>query len=224
MDSRAVRSAVFAAVSFALAYSARAETESQTQAVIRGTGKDVTIVYRSSTKAAPLARALAEEDPLGEAIQMKSRGASDESVISHLLLHRAEIPPVVAADAVGQFRKAGVGQPVIAFLSTLAAVDIGETGEGGEIVAAPMTGIGPGYATGMDWAAAGYPMGGYYGAGGYFGLGGRFGRGGHFGAHGHPFVHGPKLFDHFFPPRVMHHGNMPTRAAVNAAPSRMRMR
>ncbi len=164
---------------------------------------------------------------------MKSRGASDESVISHLLLHRADIPPVVGADVLWQLRKAGAGQPVIAFLSTLAAVDIGETGEGGEVVAAPMTGIGPGYAADMGWAAAGYPTGGYYGTGGYFGAGGlfgsgaRFGRGGHFGLHVHPFVHGPKLFGHFFPPRgpmVVHHGGMPTRAAVNAAPSRMRMR
>jgi hypothetical protein len=235
MDSRAVRSAVFAAVSLALGYPARAGTESQTRAVIRGTGKDVTIVYRSGTKAAPLARASAEENPLGEAVQMKSRGASDESVISYLLLHRADIPPVVAAEAVRQLRKAGAGQPVIAFLSTLGAVDIGETGEGSEIVAAPMTRIGPGYAADMDWAAAGYPMGGYYGTGGHFGpgglfgSGGRFGRGGHFGSHGHPFFffHASKLFGRFFPlrrPMLVHQGHMPTRAAVNAAPSRMRAR
>ena len=223
MNSRAVRSVVFAEISLALGSPARGETEPQTRAVIRGTGNDVTIVYRSGTRATPPAPVAAEESSLGEAIEMKRHGASDETVISHLRLHRADMPPLVAADAITQLRKAGAGQPVIAFLSALAAVDIGETGEGGEIVAAPMTSIGPGYAADVDWAAAGYPMDGYYGPGGYSGSGGRFGRGGHFGSHGHPFFHGPKLLSHFFPPgrpMPVHHGHM----AMHAAPSHMRTR
>jgi hypothetical protein len=78
-------------------------------------------------------------------------------------------------------RKAGAGDPVIAFLSSNAAVDIGATAEDGvgpiqEIPApgAPYAGAYP------DLVSSGYP---FYGAGGYGGYGGYAGYGhrGHFG-------------------------------------------
>jgi hypothetical protein len=112
---------------------ARGDTPSRTRVTIRGTGSDV-VIERS---AAPAARRVAEAaavsaGPLGEAIRLKARGAGDTAVISYLRTHQDELPPVVDSEDVKQLRKAGAGKSVVAYLATVAAVDIGETGEGGE--------------------------------------------------------------------------------------------
>jgi hypothetical protein len=131
-------SRAFAASAFLLVLStlvpvsaARGDTPSRTRVTIRGTGSDV-VIERS---AAPAARRVSEAaavsaGPLGEAIHLKARGASDTAVISYLRVHEAELPPVVDSEDVKLLRKAGAGKGVVAYLATVAAVDIGETGEG----------------------------------------------------------------------------------------------
>ena len=68
--------------------------------------------------------------PLGEAIRLKAQGATDTAVIAYLHAHEAKLPPVVDSEDVKKLRKAGAGKSVVAYLATVAAVDIGETGEG----------------------------------------------------------------------------------------------
>ena len=82
--------------------------------------------------------------PLGEAIRLKAGGAGDASVIAYLQAHAAELPPVIDSEDVKQLRKAGAGKNVVAFLATVAAVDIGETGEGHEaaVVSGPSSPVG----------------------------------------------------------------------------------
>jgi len=213
MDSR-LRLIVRAVVLIALARCAQAETDSQTQAVIRGTGKDVTIVYRSSVTtrshtlpAAPHAPtpAVADDTVLTEAAQMKTRGASDESIIAYLRIHQAELPTVVSTETVDQLRQAGVGRPVIASLSTLTAVEIGELGEGAVVMTAPPSG-----SEDLGWDGGGYPGGGYYGygSGGFLGWGGRVGRAGRFIPDRHPFFPAFKIPAHFSRPTPVHSAHM----------------
>ena len=181
-----------------------------TRAVIRGTGKDVTIVYRirPATPSAKAAATVPAADPLSEAIRMKTNGDSDAAVASYLAVHEAQIPDVVGADVLLQLRRAGAGAPVLALLSSYAAVDIGETGEGG----APPSGA-PADVTAYgglepDLVSMGYPFygggygGGYYG-GGYAGNG-AWGRWGMFGRRGlgpgfghHPAFHRNSAFFRF---------------------------
>src|SRR5215831_20901783 len=115
-----------------LALPALADTEPGARAVIRGTGKDVQIVYLAP-RSAPPSRAAA--DPVAEALRQKSAGATDQTVLAYLDKHRDEMPDVIGADELRRFRKAGAGDDVIGFLSTNAAVDIGATAEGGAMVA-----------------------------------------------------------------------------------------
>lgn len=113
---------------------ARGDTPGRTRVTIRGTGSDV-VIERSAGPARriPVAAAL-PAGPLGEAIRLKRQGAGDAAVIAYLQAHEAELPPVVDSEDVKQLRKAGAGKSVVAFLATVAAVDIGETGEGREAV------------------------------------------------------------------------------------------
>jgi len=112
---------------------ARGDTQGRTRVTIRGTGSDV-VIERSAApamKRVPQAAALSA-GPLGEAIRLKARGAGDAAVIAYLHAHEAELPPVVDSEDLKQLRKAGAGKSVVAYLATVAAVDIGETGEGHE--------------------------------------------------------------------------------------------
>lgn len=141
---------------------ARGDTQGRTRVTIRGTGSDV-VIERSAAPArrVPVAAAL-PAGTLGEAIRLKTQGAGDAAVIAYLQAHESELPPVVDSEDVKQLRKAGAGKSVVAFLATLAAVDIGETGEGHEaaVIAEPSSPVG------MD--AAPYGMLDAYGySGGY---------------------------------------------------------
>jgi hypothetical protein len=179
-----------------------ADSEQTTRPVIRGTGNDVTIVYQSKLqpkappKFSPNAPApapsapTAADDPLEQAVKMKSAGASDQTVIAFLQKNEVDMPDVVDADTIRDLRKAGAGDAVVALVSRYSAIDIGETAES---AGAPA----PGYYspqeeayTGAfpDIANLGYP---FYGGGGYGG-----GYGGGLGW-GHRFDHfGPKVTPH----------------------------
>lgn len=210
-DSR-VRSAVLAAVAAAAVSSARADSGQATRAVIRGTGNDVEVVYqvpaappRLGFVGAPAA------DPVREALALQASGAGDSSVVAFLQRRQADLPAVIDASVVREFRKAGAGDPVVGFLSAHMAVDIGRTAEAVARAAAP-AGAEMAYSGGdyADAAGAGYP---FYGAGGYgsYNNAGRGGRGGFvnrpIGPPGHRISLLPSHAFEFFrpsPPKAAH--------------------
>ena len=161
LRSHRLRLFVVSAGSFLALSSARADTEPGARAVIRGTGKDVQIVYRAPRAAAAPSVAA---DPAADALRQKRAGATDQTVLAFLDRHREEMPDVVGADLLRRFRQAGAGDAVIAFLSTNAAVDIGMTaGDAAAVMSLPAEGAA--YAGAYpDLVSSGYP---FYGAGGY---------------------------------------------------------
>ncbi len=71
---------------------------------------------------------------LDQAADLKAGGASDAGVVDYLRAHQASLPAIIEARDIRALRKAGAGQAVVTWLSRVAAVDIGETGEGHEAV------------------------------------------------------------------------------------------
>jgi hypothetical protein len=136
MSSRRIRVGLalpMAAAIAAAASAALADTDSpaQARATIRGTGKDVSIVYSGASKA-PARRAVVEPpvDIVLDATRLAEQGADDQSLIAFLRSHQAQLPPIVENEAVRRLRKAGAGPAVISDLSRMTALDIGETAEG----------------------------------------------------------------------------------------------
>ncbi|HTR02455.1 MAG TPA: hypothetical protein VMN82_04600 [Thermoanaerobaculia bacterium] len=190
-NGSAVRSAALVFLAPTLFSFARADNAPSTRAVIRGSGNDVTIVYQAPVRprasvwpnalAAPAAPAA---DPtsgaVDEALRMKSSGASDQAVVAFLRKNQADVPDVVDADVIRDFRRAGAGDAVVALVSRYSAIDIGVTAEDSvplppqfyEQQAADAGGF-------PDLANLGYP---FYGSGGYgYASGGWWGgRGGRF--------------------------------------------
>jgi hypothetical protein len=161
----AARSALVLLSTLVSVSAARGDAQSRTHVTIRGTGSAVVIERGEGPVRKRLAEATAiPASPLGQAAQLKAQGASDTAIISYLRAHAAEIPSVVGSEDVKRLRKAGAGKSVVAYLTTVAAVDIGETGEGHEtaVSAAPVSPL--------DLEAAdygmpdGYPLSGGYGA------------------------------------------------------------
>ncbi len=210
--SRNIRAWRVALLAFLLALTplaARARDDSApgtSRATIRGTSNGVTIVYsgapqpRASAPPGALSGAAPSADGSGwviaEATELKAGGADDASVIAFLRLHRADIPAITKGGTMKQLRKAGAGDPVIVALSSLTAVDIGETGEGGSAAYAPAVAETGTYGNPYEFAGA-------YGFGGYGGFVSGFGRG----------ARAAMRFDRrgFFPPKhaVAHHGQPP---------------
>ena len=180
---------------------------------ITGSGSNVVLERQAAPelrerKPSAVAEA-APPSPIDSAARMKASGASDDAVISYLK-SRDDLPTVIDSAEVRRLRKAGAGQHVIGWLSTVAALDIGETGEGHEAPEyAP-----PAPAIAMDYGAQAYDAGysvpyfygnGYYPAGGY---GGRFHR---FGKSTHP-GRNPVVRPGGHVPRPMPHGGRITGA------------
>jgi hypothetical protein len=149
----------------------------QTRATIRGTGNDVSIVYKGVTEKAPKHHVTAgaklsggpassQPDLLSEATRMAEHGADDQSLINYFQTHQNALPDIVDNDAVRRLRKAGAGTAVVTYLSHLSAVDIGETAEGSPQQYA-YANEGPGdYSSEYPSADMGYPYGSYGGYGG----------------------------------------------------------
>ena len=210
-----LRRAAVVAVAFASPFALLADSpESHTRAVIRGTGKDVTIVYRSSPRPASQVRPSVAPDPVAEALALKKSGDGDAAVIAFLQQNEANLPDVIDADVVRDLRRAGAGESVISALVMLSAVDIGETGEGSP-VQAPQAAAEPPYGAYPDLVGMGYPFYGSYG-GGYFG-GGYF-RGGRDGGFGKHVSHHRPLFrfgNSFFPKPRPHTAQAPRHASFS---------
>jgi hypothetical protein len=103
----------------------------RTRVTIRGSGSSVTIERtQAPARRVVFERKAVSPDALAEAIHLKTEGVSDGMLVAYLRAHEAELPPVIEAAAMTRLRKAGAGKSVAAYLVTVAAVDIGETGEG----------------------------------------------------------------------------------------------
>ena len=124
---------VFAAALAMDSSAAAQDTRTRTHVTIRGTGSNITI---QQTQAPGRRRSFEKSSfpsaAIGEAVRLKTEGADDVRVIAYLRAHETQLPPVIEAAEVKQLRKAGAGKSVVAYLTTVAAVDIGETGEGRE--------------------------------------------------------------------------------------------
>jgi len=191
MFVRAGVSSVLIAAGVLVAAAAEGESDGRARAVIRGTGKDVSIVYRTPLQARPPAEASSTADPLAEALRLKKLGADDASVIDYLRQNEAALPDVVDSGTIRQLRRAGAGNSVIATLSTLAAVDVGETSDDAEAPPMQTFDASSGAGSYPDLAGMGYPFygDGFYGGGGY---GGGFSGRGRFG--NHVAHHGSRAF------------------------------
>lgn len=96
---------------------------------IRGTGNAISV-----DRAEPPAAIREAEEPLSaldDAIRMKASGASDEALVGYLRAHRDDLPAVVDRGTVAALRDTGAGRSVIAYLASVAAVEIGPTGAEG---------------------------------------------------------------------------------------------
>jgi hypothetical protein len=206
MDRKLVLAALFAASLSALPLRAQDAAPGRSKVRITGSGNSVVLerhpAPETSRRKSPPASEPAQ-GPIDSAAQMKASGASDAAVIA-FLKSRDDLPAVIAADDVRRLRKAGAGQSVIGWLSRVAALDIGETGEGHEVAAYAEP------APAMDYGSqvydAGYSVPYYYG-GGYYPAGGytpsRFHRFGHAShpivrpaAGAHPIAHVPRPAPH----------------------------
>jgi hypothetical protein len=186
MVVRFAASSVFIAAAVAAALSAETAPDGRARAVIRGSGKDVSIVYRAPLNAAPSAANPRAADPIAEAVRRKESGADDAALVDYLRHSQAALPDVVDASSIRQLRRAGAGDSVFATLATLAAVDMGPTSDdAGPPAQSEMESGAYGGGAYPDLAGMGYP---FYGAGGFYGGAGFYGgrRAG---------------------PRVMHHGS-----------------
>jgi hypothetical protein len=204
-------------VALAAFASADAPVSGQSHATIRGTGTDVSIVYRGAAsktapsragrvKAAPPrdARATDANAVVAEAERLAAKGAGDDAIITYLRAHQTGLPTIVEADAARGLRKAGAGPSVITELSRLTAVDVGMTAPDAAPVAAAYAGPPPpddaGYFPGAN---GGYPYYGGYGGGAFFPR-----------AHGRVFAH-----SHVRPMGMPGHGGGPGRPpALFSAP------
>jgi len=161
----AVRATLLALSTLVPVSAARGDVQRRTHVTIRGTGKSIAIERNEAPTRKRLSEATAiPASPLGEAIHLKAQGASDRTVISYLRAHEAEIPLVVGSEDVKQLREAGAGKSVVAYLTTVAAVEIGETGEAPEatVTATPASAVD--LETAPYDVSGGYPIFGGYGA------------------------------------------------------------
>jgi hypothetical protein len=178
MPKTLVAGAVLAVLIAPVSASADEPAATRTRVTIRGDGDSV-VIERSTVPAGKPSRAAEwASGPIGAAVDMKAAGASDAQVIAYLQAHAEELPTVIASEDVRRLRKAGAGKRVVDYLARVSAVDIGETGEGHEVVeyaAAPS----PGENYSEEWAPGvpyyGNYVGGYGGAypGRFRGLGHR---------------------------------------------------
>lgn len=121
-----------ALIAIGLSLAARADTETHRRVTIKGTGSDIS-VERTETLTAPaqkpeLSRAASTSPVLSEAIRMKQSGRPDEAVLAYLRSHASQLPVVVDLDTATNLRRAGAGKPVLAYLASVAAIEIGDSG------------------------------------------------------------------------------------------------
>jgi hypothetical protein len=94
---------------------------------IRGTGNTI-VIERPPAPPAGSEAAPAEitvYGPIGQAVQLKKKGAPDDRVLEFLRAHAEELPSVISSSDVERLRAAGMGKSALLRLTSLAGVDIG---------------------------------------------------------------------------------------------------
>jgi hypothetical protein len=108
--------------------SAADEPAAQQRVMIRGTGNSISI--ERSVESAPrlLSRGVPRSPVLAQAEEMKEAGTTDAVLLGYLKAHAAELPGLIDFQTVSRLQEAGAGRTVIAYLTTVSAVEIGPTG------------------------------------------------------------------------------------------------
>lgn len=119
---------VLLALPLGIAAPPAASDGARSRITIRGTGSNVTVETADGAPRSRLTLGPATAPVLAEAVRMKEAGTSDDALVWYLRGHASEIPPFVDYDTVSRLRSAGAGRTVIAYLSGVAAVEIGPTG------------------------------------------------------------------------------------------------
>ena len=97
--------------------------------VIRGSGNNVSVEREEVSSRRPALRFGRESAPvLLEAVRMKEAGSCDDALVGYLRAHAAEIPSFVDYEELSRLQSAGAGRAVVAYLASVAAVEIGPTG------------------------------------------------------------------------------------------------
>jgi len=136
---------------------------------------------------------------LNDIVRMSKAGMPNDTIVAYVQAREARLDAALTADDLIELRRAGVGEPVIRYLASVATFDASPSGsaprpqaryestEGeGETVAVEPGYVGygyPYYGWGWGWPYYGGWWGGPFFSGSVF-IGGRFGHRGHFGGHG----------------------------------------
>jgi hypothetical protein len=148
---------LFVMLAAAWAGTALADNPPRTRVTIKGSGSSIAIERSETAARRPSLATEQTSGPIREAIRLKAGGASDASLLTYLRARQAELPPVVDAEDARQLRRAGAGKAVFGYLATVAAVEIGETGEGREPAAPSEAAASYGFETPTYDANYGYP-------------------------------------------------------------------
>lgn len=119
---------VLLALPIGIAAPPAASDGAQSRITIRGTGNNLTIESSDGSSSPRLALGNPVAPVLVEAVRMKRAGTSDDALVWYLRAHAQEIPSFIDYDTVSRLRSAGAGRNVVAYLSGVAAVEIGPTG------------------------------------------------------------------------------------------------
>ena len=155
-------------LSFAIALASAANlfaSDTPGRVTIRGSAEGVVVEGRPTrvlTRAGDPSR-----EVLAHAVKLRQSSADDSVTLAYLRAHASDLPAVVEASDVARLRRAEAGQPVIAYLATVSAVDVGPTGEGH-----PMPIVMPASTYDSSEMSGGIPADyAYYGGYGYMGSG-----------------------------------------------------
>ena len=109
-----------------------ADADAGKRVTIRGRGTSVVI---EGDRTRFLSHLTGGRRVLAEAVRLKRNGEDDAAVAAYLRGHQADLPSVIDAADVARLRGAGAGKTVMGYLVSVAAVDIGLTGEGSAVAA-----------------------------------------------------------------------------------------
>jgi hypothetical protein len=146
--------------------SADATPAVRSRVTIRGTGNSISVERSDGEGPRLLARGRSRSTVLEEAVDMKAGGTGDAALVGYLKAHAAEIPGLVDFDTVARLRNAGAGRTVIAYLATVAAVEIGPTGAAGGSRQEPPESASPAESATSNELPASLAYGGFFVGGG----------------------------------------------------------
>ncbi len=126
-SSGPLRASLITLAAIVVSASLLADSNARSRVTIRGRGTNVVI---EGDRASFPSRLNAGGRLLAEAVRLKRKGEDDAAVIAYLRGHQGDIPSVIGAADVARLRRAGAGKGLVSYLLSVAAMDIGPTGEG----------------------------------------------------------------------------------------------